>query len=423
MSALIGVAWWAALGVTRSREARILGQGPQEFQRVLQATWATFAAVAVLAFVTQWDISRGYLLIAAPLGMVALLAYRGAWRLLIHAQRDAGFLQAQVIIVGPGRVSEQLIERLLRTRRAGFNVVGVCLPPVASGDLPDQLAGVPVLGSIDSAVEVALHAGAEYIILSGNDAMSLHESRRLGWSLEGTGIGLIVVPAMVDIAGPRILKTPVEGVPLMHVDTPTFDGAKYWVKAALDRIVAASLLLALAVPMLVIAASVKLTSPGRVCFVQQRVGLGMEPFRMLKFRSMYGDAEARLAELAGASEGNGVHFKMREDPRVTPVGRVLRRFSLDELPQLINVLVGNMSLVGPRPPLPTEVAAWLADVERRQLVKPGMTGLWQVSGRSDLTWKESVRLDLYYTENWSLGGDLVILARTLFTVLRHAGAY
>ena len=423
VTVLIGLSWWAALAITRSREPRILGHGPHEFQRVLKATWYTFATVAILAFLTQWDISRGYLLIAAPLGVVALLVYRGAWRLWIHAQRDAGYLQAQVLIFGPAATVAELAERLGKGRRAGYQVVAVALSRGAADDSAIESLGVPVMRSFKDPVAQARSVGAEFIVVAGNDAMSLRQSRSLGWALEGTEIGLIVAPSVVDVAGPRVNITPVEGLPLMHVTSPTFDGGKYWVKAAMDRVGAALLLLALSIPMLVIVALVKFTSPGRVFFIQRRVGLGMAHFGMIKFRSMYQDAESRKALLVKANEGNGVHFKMRNDPRVTPVGRVLRRFSLDELPQLFNVLIGEMSLVGPRPPLPSEVEAWHKDVERRQLVKPGMTGLWQVSGRSDLTWLESVRLDLYYAENWSVGGDLVILTRTLLAVLRPSGAY
>lgn len=423
VSAAIGVLWLINLAGTRSREARILGHGPQEFQRVVNASWLTFAFVAIVGFLTQWQISRSYLLFALPLGTVVLLIYRAVWRMWIHAQRDVGQLQAQVIVVGPLRTSEQMIRRLRRARRAGYNVVGVCLPPTSRGELADDLADVPVLGAIGSAVEAAARVGAEYILLSGNDDMSLSEARRLGWSLEGTGIGLIVAPAMVDIAGPRVMMSPVEGLPLLHVDPPTFSGRKHYLKSFADRTFAAGFLLVAAIPMALIALAVKLTSEGPVLFRQERVGLDHVPFHMLKFRSMYVDAEQRLAGLRGHSDGNDVLFKMKDDPRVTGVGRVLRRFSLDELPQLLNVIKGDMSLVGPRPPLPSEAELWDDRVARRQLVKPGITGLWQVSGRSDLTWDESVRLDLYYTENWSLGGDLLIIARTVIAVFGRRGAY
>jgi len=400
-----------------------MGHGPQEFQRVVAASWYTFAVVAIVGFLTQWQISRGYLLFALPLGTVFLLVYRFAWRAWIHAQRDAGELQAQVLVAGPLRTSEQMIRRLRGARRAGFNVVGVCLPPSSRGELADDLSDVPVLGSIADAVDAAQGVHAEYILLSGNDEMSLNEARRLGWALEGTGIGLIVVPAMVDIAGPRVMLSPVEGLPLLHVDPPTFDGRKYFIKALADRTFAVLALVLLGIPMIIVALLVKFSSPGPILFHQVRLGRDLEPFNMLKFRSMYHDSEQRLESLRGGSEGNDVLFKMRNDPRVTPVGRFLRRFSIDELPQLFNVVKGDMSIVGPRPPLPAEAEQWDDRVARRQLVKPGITGLWQVSGRSDLSWDESVRLDLYYTENWSIGGDLLIMLRTVVAVLGRRGAY
>ena len=423
VSAAIAVLWLLMLWWARSREARVLGHGPQEFQRVVRASWLTFAVIAILGFLFQLQISRGYLLFALPAGTLVLLIYRAAWRTWVHSQRDRGHLQAQVLVVGPLRTSEQMIRRLRSSRRAGYNVIGVCLPPTSRGELSEDLVDVPVLGTILGSVPIAQASGAEYILLSGNDDLSLNEARQIGWALEGTGIGLIVAPAMVDIAGPRVMMSPVEGLPLLHVDPPTFAGGKYYLKAISDRVTAVLLLALLAIPMLAIAIAIKVTSSGPILFKQLRVGLDLETFSMLKFRSMYVDAESRLGDLASHSEGNAVLFKMRKDPRVTPVGRFIRRFSLDELPQLVNVLKGDMSLVGPRPPLPTEVELWDDRIARRQLVKPGITGLWQVSGRSDLTWDESVRLDLYYTENWSLGGDLVIVARTLWAILGSRGAY
>lgn len=419
----IGVLWWLALGVTHSREPRILGHGPQEFQRVINSTWTTFAVVAVIGFLTQWQISRGYLLIAAPLGTLALLAYRGAWRLWVHARRDAGELAARVVVVGPSATVHLVSQRLLGAARAGFKLAAVAVHAGATASQALDSLGVPDLGELTDPVAQARSVGAEFIIIAGSGAMSVRESRQLGWTLEGTEIGLIVAPSLMDVAGPRISMSPVAGLPLMHVDAPTFAGSRYWTKTVTDRVGAVFLLLLAGVPMLVIAGLVRLTSRGPVLFHQQRVGLGMETFTMFKFRSMYADAEQRLEELRAANEGNGVHFKMRDDPRVTPLGKFLRRFSIDELPQLLNVFRGDMSLVGPRPPLPREMESWGDGVARRQLVKPGMTGLWQVSGRSDLSWEEAVRLDLYYAENWSMTGDLVILMRTVLAVLRPTGAY
>ncbi len=419
----IGALWMLELTATRSRSARILGHGPQEFQRVIAAGFWTFAIVAIAAFLLKLDISRGYLFFAIPFGTIVLLIYRAAWRLWIHSQRDAGYLQAQVLVVGPLRTSQQMVRRINGARRAGYHVVGICTPPGDSATEVDEAEGVPVLGPLGDPVLQAAAIGAEFILLSGSDAMSLREARSLGWSLEGSGIGLIVAPSMVDVAGPRVQMSPVEGLPLLHVEEPHFSGPKLALKSIADRVGAVLALVMLSLPMLAIAAAIRITSPGPVLFRQVRVGRDHQLFEMLKFRSMYTDAEVRLADLEGSSDGNGVLFKMRQDPRVTRVGKVLRRYSLDELPQLINVLRGEMSVVGPRPPLPSETELWDERTARRQLVRPGLTGLWQVSGRSDLSWEESVRLDLYYTENWSLGGDALIVARTAWAVLAGRGAY
>ncbi|BCW72569.1 hypothetical protein NicSoilB8_36130 [Arthrobacter sp. NicSoilB8] len=232
-----------------------------------------------------------------------------------------------------------------------------------------------------------------------------------------------MAPALTDIAGPRIHTQQVAGLPLIHVTTPALDGGQRVAKRLFDIVVSAILIVLSSPVMIVVALLLKLTDPGPVLFKQQRVGIQGAHFGMLKFRSMVIDAEQRLVELQHKNEGNGVLFKMKSDPRITPVGRFLRKFSLDELPQLFNILAGSMSLVGPRPPLPSEVAAYEKDVRRRLLVKPGLTGLWQVSGRSNLSWQDSVRLDLYYVENWSLAGDLLIILKTARAVFRSTGAY
>jgi exopolysaccharide biosynthesis polyprenyl glycosylphosphotransferase len=219
---------------------------------------------------------------------------------------------------------------------------------------------------------------------------------------------------------------PVAGLPLIHVERPTYSGPTRVVKSAFDMVGAVLLLILFSPFMLAIAAVVKLDSPGPVFFRQERVGVDGTRFRMAKFRTMRVDAEAMLDELRRAQEtdaGNEVLFKIKNDPRITRVGRFLRRYSLDEIPQLFNVVSGEMSLVGPRPPLAAEVAQYQNEVHRRLLVRPGMTGLWQVSGRSDLSWEETVRLDLSYVENWSITGDLMILFKTAKAVLSSSGAY
>lgn len=259
--------------------------------------------------------------------------------------------------------------------------------------------------------------------MTGADSIGPREMRELGWQLEEANVNLIVSPSLTDVAGPRIHSSPVAGLPLIHVDFPDTKGPKLWVKRAFDIVFSGFALLILSPLLLALTIIVRTDSPGPAFFRQERVGLNSKTFKMLKFRSMVIGAEGMLASLLDESDGNGVMFKMHDDPRITRSGRILRRYSLDELPQLINVFRGEMSLVGPRPPLPEEVAQYDHWAERRLLVKPGITGLWQVSGRSNLDWDDTGRLDLYYVENWSLTGDLAIIMRTIAAVLRREGAY
>jgi len=227
----------------------------------------------------------------------------------------------------------------------------------------------------------------------------------------------------MEVAGPRLSIRPAAGLSLLHVERPVSRGGRMVMKALFDRVVGTLLILCGLPVLTLVGVLVKASSPGPILFQQKRIGARGEPFDMLKFRTMVVGAEAHLDSLVEGHDGNEVLFKKRDDPRVTKVGRVLRRYSLDELPQLFNVLRGGMSLVGPRPPLPSEVEKYESDAVRRLRVKPGMTGLWQVSGRSNLSWEESLRLDLRYVDNWSLVLDLQILWRTARAVLGGNGAY
>ena len=248
--------------------------------------------------------------------------------------------------------------------------------------------------------------------------------RRLSWELEGSGISLVVAPSLTDVAGPRIHIRPVSGLPLLHIEEPDFSGGRRLLKSVADRGIALVSLVLLAPLFALLALLVRLDSEGDVMFRQTRVGVDGRDFTIFKFRSMYRDAEQKLSALMEANEHtDGPLFKMKQDPRITRMGRWLRRFSLDELPQLVNVAKGDMSLVGPRPPLPSEVSQYGLDVRRRLLVKPGLTGLWQISGRLHLSWDESVRLDLHYVESWSLALDAMILWKTVAAVVRRHGAY
>jgi exopolysaccharide biosynthesis polyprenyl glycosylphosphotransferase len=314
---------------------------------------------------------------------------------------------------------------LRRERYHGYGVVGACLPSRASATKAASGDGVPpVYGTFDDVASAVRKAEADSVLVLSCPELDGVRLRRLAWQLENDDIDLIVASTLVDVAGARTTIRPVDGLPLLHVEHPELRGMRRVVKAVFDRVSALLGLIAISPILLVIAALIRFgPGGGPAVFRQVRIGRDGREFRIFKFRTMYLDAEQRLAELTDLNEHDGALFKIRNDPRVTPVGRWLRRFSLDELPQLINVVLGDMSLVGPRPPLPAEVAKYPADMRRRLVVKPGMTGLWQVSGRSDLSWEESIRLDLRYVENWSLTMDLVILLRTLTAVLRISGAY
>jgi exopolysaccharide biosynthesis polyprenyl glycosylphosphotransferase len=416
--------WLLALWQSRCYDERVLGYGGEEYRRVVGGSLKIAGAIAIAAYLVDIPVARGFLGTAFVLGTVLLPIARWAIRRPLHWQRRRGRgWSRRVVLVGDAMHVVDLANRLRRERHAGFSVVGACIPDALIAPQAQHLNGVPVIGSFSTVVESATAVSADTVAVTGTAELSGLRLRRLGWQMEGTGIDLVVAPSLTDVAGPRIHTQPVAGLPLIHVSSPEFRGARKWIKAAFDRISALVGVLLLLPILFLIAVLIKLTSRGPVLFRQRRVGIHGNEFDVFKFRSMVVDAEARLAALAAQNEGQGPLFKMRRDPRVTAAGRLLRRFSLDELPQLFNVIRGEMSLVGPRPPLPSEVARYSQDVARRLLVKPGLTGLWQVSGRSDLTWEESVRLDLYYVENWSLAADLGILARTVGAVLRSRGAY
>lgn len=416
------VGWMWALAILRTRDRRVVGVGAQEYSRVAQATWWTFAILGLVSFVFKLNLARSYVAIALPVGLLLLLVGRYLWRRRLLRLRLRGDLQATVLVVGHRHRVEDLVETLQAKVEIGYRVVGVCVP-LAEHDPGETVRGVPILGDFRRVVELSRELNVDVVAVSGYDTMTADFVRRLGWSLEPSRTDLLLASSLAEVAGPRLMTTPVPGARLVHVDAPQFRGPKYLVKLVLDAIGSFFLILLLLPVLAAIALAVKSSSPGPVLYRQTRVGRDGRTFTMFKFRSMVPGADTRLDELAERDDGNGLVFKMRDDPRVTPVGRLLRRFSLDELPQLFNVVRGEMSLVGPRPPLESEVARYDSAISRRLLVKPGMTGLWQVSGRSDLSLAESIRYDLYYVENWSVMGDIIILWRTTRAVLSGTGAY
>lgn len=424
VSIAIVIGWMLMLHLYGTRDHRVLGTGPEEYKLIINASVRVFALVALGAYLFQVDVARGYILIALPFGVLALLLWRWLWRQWLGAQRRRGRFSSTVLLVGSERTASHIALELGIRAEAGYRVVGACVPV---GTDAERLPGtdIPVLGDFE-ALQVALaRTGADTVVITSSDELPPERIRKLSWSLEPGRQHLVMAPSLIDIGGPRIHTRPVTGLPLIHVETPRYEGRKLFTKRAFD-VVASSLIILMLSPFLIITALlVRFGSAGPVLFRQERVGINGRHFEMLKFRSMVPNADKLLVDLQkqDLSEGNGVMFKMKNDPRVTRVGGFLRRFSLDELPQLFNVFRGSMSLVGPRPPLEREVHEYEHDVHRRFLVKPGITGLWQVSGRSNLSWSDTVRLDLYYVENWSITGDLVILWRTAKAVVASEGAY
>lgn len=423
VSVVMGLAWVILLQLAGSRDHRVIGTESTEYRRVVRASFSLFGAVAVIAYLLKTDIARGYLISALPLGLAVLLLSRWMWRQWLRERRERGEDVYRVALLGTRLNVEHLARELHRNSAAGYRVVGAVIP----GDSRPLVVGtevVPVSSDLDAVLDDMERWDADTVAVTGTDQLPPDKLRELSWSLEPGRRHLVVAPSLTDIAGPRLHTRPVSGLPLIHVETPRYEGPKLYGKRAFDLAAAGLLVLLLSPLLLLVSILVKSADGGPVLFRQRRVGWNGKDFHMLKFRSMVVDAEARLKSLDKERDaGNSVLFKVKDDPRITNVGRVLRRFSLDELPQLFNVLAGDMSLVGPRPPLAAEVEQYEEKVRRRFLVKPGVTGLWQVSGRSDLSWEESVRLDLYYVENWSMTTDLTILWRTFNAVIASRGAY
>jgi exopolysaccharide biosynthesis polyprenyl glycosylphosphotransferase len=412
--------WVVSVALARGYDARFIGGGSDEFRRILNAAVSLTAAVAVVSYAAKLDIARGYIVFALPCATAFDLVARYALRRRLHRLRRTGGCMRRTVAVGHASAVVDLVTELRRDSHHGLAVVAAC---VADAPGTDNLAGVPVCGGLDDVVSAVRASSADAVAVLACPEMNGVRLRALAWELEKTDTDLSVAPALMDVAGPRTTIRSVAGLPLLHVDHPELDGAKQVVKEVFDRMAATAAVIILAPLLVMIAIAIRLADGGPALFRQTRVGKDGRTFTVLKFRTMVANAEALKARLMAQNDLDGVLFKIRHDPRVTKVGVWLRRWSLDELPQLFNVLLGDMSLVGPRPALPEEAARYAAHVRRRLVVKPGLTGLWQVNGRSDLSWDESVRLDLRYVENWSLALDLQILWKTGAAVRRGSGAY
>ena len=408
----ISATWMLVLGFSGCYDRRVLGVGTEELRRIVVATMVTFGAVAITSYLLMAQVSRGFIVVTLPIGLAALIAGRLMARSVLHRRRMSGQDLNRTLVVGDARQSDSIDKAFRKDPRGGYVAVAKMDPPNLN---------------LDSWIDVLNDAVENYrldaIALSMSDRITDEVVRRLSWKLEGQDVDLLVSPVLGDIAGPRLTFRPAAGLPLIHLDEPHLTGPKRFSKRLLDILMSLGLLIVMSPVMVLTAIAIKVSSRGPVIFSQIRVGQAGENFSILKFRTMIPDAAHLQSEVWAQAAAEGMTSKSKRDPRLTPVGAFLRRWSLDELPQLFNVLGGSMSMVGPRPLQRVEADTLSEHADRRHLSRPGITGLWQVSGRSDTTWEERMRLDLYYVENWSPALDVVILLKTAKAVISGTGAY
>jgi exopolysaccharide biosynthesis polyprenyl glycosylphosphotransferase len=413
LTATLPVLWVGAMFLGRSYDRRYLAAGAEQFRRVANSAMWVLGIVAFASFVLRADYSRVFVAITIPVATVLTLLGRWEARAILRKRFDRGAAMHRVVAVGGFAETEQLRTYVARNGHAGFALVGT----VAT----DPSAETPL--DVDQLVTDVRRAEADTIAFVGTGRFRTRELRRLSWALQGSGIGLLVVPDLADIAGPRIEVNPVEGLPLLEICEPELTGGGRLMKSMFDRAGSVVLLIIMSPLLIAIAIAVRFSDKGPVFYRQSRIGKDGKEFRIWKFRTMQVDAAPRFHTVETQSGRVRVREKQCVDDRVTRVGQFLRKYSLDELPQLLNVLAGTMSLVGPRPLVPDEVDSFGHGTQVRLLVAPGMTGLWQVSGRSELPWEERIHLDLYYIENWSMWLDFSLLWRTLRVIFRSNGAY
>ena len=412
----IGLVWLALLLFRGSYDRRIIGLGTEEVRRAVSATLVLFAVVAGLSYLIRADISRAYAFVSLPVGILLIGFSRFGWRQWLYRQRAAGRFLSKIVVIGSERTSQTLTNKLNQESYAGYQVVAqVKLPSNHESESELQ----HWLNSVDLVIKE--HSASAIAIDPGDDAP--HEViRQLSWRLEGRNIDLLISPGLLDVAGPRLSVRPAAGLPLLHLDEAVLSRSQRATKRMLDIIGSLVAVILLSPFMLISAIAVRLTSRGPIVYKQMRVGRAGKTFTMLKFRTMQNNADHLIDELREQHNLNDPMFKLTNDPRITKVGNFLRRWSLDETPQLFNVLGGSMSLVGPRPHPLDDVDRYEAEAFRRLALKPGMTGLWQVEGRSDLAWDQALQLDLHYVEKWSLESDVFLLAKTTKAVLNRSGA-
>ncbi len=420
LSCTLPILWGISVTLAGGYEARFIGLGSDEYRRILNAGIGLAAAIAIVSYAARLEIARGYMAVALPVTVCLDLAVRYVLRKQLHRMRNHGICIRYVVAVGHLESVAEFVATLGRDSRHGLSVVAAC---VVDYYAQADIEGVAIAGALDCVTAAVSRFDADTVAVLSCPEIDGIRLRDLAWELEKTGTELCIAPAVMDVAGPRVTLRPVAGLPMLHLDHAELAGCKQLIKAFADKILAGLILLLLAPALLAISIAVRRCDGGPVLFCQTRVGRDGKTFTLYKFRTMLVNAEQQKSELLARNDADGALFKMRSDPRVTRVGALLRRWSLDELPQLINVALGQMSLVGPRPALPEETDLYGHHMRRRLAVKPGITGLWQVSGRSDLPWDEAVRLDIRYVDNWSLVLDLRILLKTGSAVMHGSGAY
>jgi exopolysaccharide biosynthesis polyprenyl glycosylphosphotransferase len=392
----------------------------EEFRRIVHAVAASVFGLAAVGFLLKLWIARSWLLLFFASAVIVLSAERYLVRTVFGLLRRRGLLLRPVVIVGGNTEAIALSATLVNNPVIGYRVVGFVddTAPVG-GHLLDHK---PVLGAVDQVVDVVRRCNASGALVA-TSAIDPEVTNRLARQLNEAGYYAELSLSLRGIAPQRLALRALGHYQVASIGPVQRSGWRGMAKRALDVVGAAAGLLLTAPVLALIAVAIKLNSSGSMLFRQERVGHEGKPFRMLKFRTMVRDAETLMADLVHQNEVDGPLFKLKNDPRVTRVGHILRRFSLDELPQLWNVLRGDMSLVGPRPALPREITSWGPELHQRLRVKPGITGMWQVNGRSNASFEDYARLDLYYVDNWSLLTDLAIIVKTVVAVLRRHGAY
>jgi exopolysaccharide biosynthesis polyprenyl glycosylphosphotransferase len=428
---VLGFAWWLHLELRGARDVRLIGYGLEETRQVANTTLVLFSAVAIVSFAFNIPTARSYVLIALPLGIGLLILGRFIVRDRLIKERYRGESVSRTLVVGRVASVAELVESLRKNPDSGFDTTAVytpstvkTLPPeIQRVQLPHNALARGERPSVEGIIDACRQHGIQTVVLSSNVPLSTREIRQLSWLLTDERIRLVMDTGLTDIAGPRIHMQQVAGLPLIHVATPRMSRGAALVKRSMDVLGSAAALIVLSPVLAVLALIIKKHDGGPVFYAHERIGVDGQRFKVLKFRTMRTDAAQMLPQLLAESGGKALLFKVKNDPRITKPGHWLRRFSLDELPQFVNVLRGDMSLVGPRPQIQAEVDEYDKYMHRRLRVKPGITGLWQVSGRNNLDVEQSVRLDLYYVENWSPLLDTLILARTFKAVVAKDGAY